>query len=266
MPRHAYVELDDVGEPFRAPPTPEVIELINQPFLPRSLARRSLFALASVIPVILVLWGFQRIDDLGTWNRRLFNTLSISSIALMSLFLGSVTQLLGTMIRWPLLASRAWSPRDVDRILGISDPTISIQLICHDIWPRRQYSKATATAFVYLLATIGGSLGVAILGLTYDLNDVDGINYPVMLTDWGTTAWLNGRDLPRTWRKWVVGTGVTSGVLIFPPPPPHCADKHEHIDQGDLAITQPLDWRQSLRPLTCPIRHLTFAITSADKG
>ncbi|KAM7205172.1 hypothetical protein V8F20_003309 [Naviculisporaceae sp. PSN 640] len=226
MGRYPDVEPDDVREPFKQSHTPEVIEATeisqSQPFLPNSVIRRWLFSLASVIPVCLVLWGFQQFDDLGTWNRRAFNTLSLCAIALMSLFLGSVTQLLGTMIRWPLLASRPWPPRDVDRILGLADPTTSIKLIWNDVWTRRQYSKATATASVYLFATVGASLGVAVLGLTYDLNDVDGVVYPAMLTDWGTPAWLNGDRLDHTWRRFAdfasIGLASVPTTLIMSDP------------------------------------------------
>jgi hypothetical protein len=41
----------------------------------------------------------------------------------------------------------------------------------------------------YLLFNIAGRLSVALFGLTFDINEVDGIEFPVMVTDWSKVDW-----------------------------------------------------------------------------
>jgi hypothetical protein len=55
----------------------------------------------------------------------------------------------------------------------------------------RKWSSTTVIVTIYLIINITGRLSIATLGLTYDLNELPGIEYPVKLTDWGTDAWFN---------------------------------------------------------------------------
>jgi hypothetical protein len=49
----------------------------------------------------------------------------------------------------------------------------------------------------YLLFNFAGRLSVALFGLTFDLNEVDGIEFPVMVADWGRVDWFeNDTALP----------------------------------------------------------------------
>ncbi|KAH6847530.1 hypothetical protein B0I37DRAFT_397674 [Chaetomium sp. MPI-CAGE-AT-0009] len=72
------------------------------------------FVASTVLCVILgvILYVFERMGVLETWERRGFNTLSILLSSLVSLSLGSLLGILGGMLRWPLLARTPASPRD----------------------------------------------------------------------------------------------------------------------------------------------------------
>jgi len=68
-------------------------------------------------------------------------------------------------------------------LLGIPNPTGSFRLIWHHTkgWC---WTTTTLVVAVYLTLTLAGRLGIAALGLAFDLNEIEGINYPVMVTDW----------------------------------------------------------------------------------
>jgi hypothetical protein len=70
-------------------------------------------ALMFNILIMVVLYLYARMDELNTWDRRVFNALTILLTSLMSLTLGSLLTVLGTMIRWPILARWNHTARDV---------------------------------------------------------------------------------------------------------------------------------------------------------
>ena len=43
----------------------------------------------------------------------------------------------------------------------------------------------------YLLVNIIGRLSVAVFGLTFDLNEQPGIEYPTRVTNWDTNDWFD---------------------------------------------------------------------------
>ncbi|KAK0711757.1 hypothetical protein B0H67DRAFT_491133 [Lasiosphaeris hirsuta] len=145
---------------------------------------------------MVILHAFSGRESLGTWDRRLFNALTILSSSLVSLSLGSLLGLLGAVLRWPLLARRSHTPRDVDLILGMPNPTGSLKLIVHACGRNGKWSVTTVIVLAYLVVNIIGRLSVAIFGLTYDLNEKAGVEYPVTLPDFGTRGWmqLDGPD------------------------------------------------------------------------
>lgn len=63
--------------------------------------------------LVLVLYMFKQKDKLGVWEKRWFNTLTILLSAIVSLLLGSLLGLLGSMLRWSLLAWEEHTPREV---------------------------------------------------------------------------------------------------------------------------------------------------------
>lgn len=52
----------------------------------------------------------------------------------------------------------------------------------------------TVVVFLYYIVTILSHVSVAGLGLTYELSEEDGIDFPVMMTDWSDLQWLAGRN------------------------------------------------------------------------
>lgn len=74
----------------------------------------------------------------------------------------------------------------------MSNPTGSLRLIWNHI-KGGKWNGTTWWVLVYLISNITSRLSVAWFGLTYDLNEIDGIEYPAMVSDWGTRDWFNLR-------------------------------------------------------------------------
>ncbi|EGS21200.1 uncharacterized protein CTHT_0030460 [Thermochaetoides thermophila DSM 1495] len=140
--------------------------------------------------VLDVLYVFSGWDHLKTWDRRLFNAITIMLSSLVSLSVGSLLSLLGATLRWPILASRPHTPREVDMILGMSCPSLAAKIIWHHCWRQKKLSRTTLIISIYLLVNIFGRLSVAIFGLTYNLNDTVLTEYPVMVNDFGFKDWI----------------------------------------------------------------------------
>lgn len=168
-----------------------------------------------MVLVLCTIYGFAGKNALTSDDRRWFNALAILFSALVSLSVGSLLNFLGAMIRWPLLAGRTHSTTDVspvsksfvrtsaeadrldnkvDLILGMSDPVGSFHLLWSHTKSLR-WTKITVVALLYLLFNIIGRLSVAGFGLTFDLNEVDGIEYPVKVTSWDTSRLANAPNL-----------------------------------------------------------------------
>ncbi|XP_014561713.1 hypothetical protein COCVIDRAFT_85780 [Bipolaris victoriae FI3] len=141
------------------------------------------------IAMTAVLYSFSLKGVLGRWERRWFSALAIFLSSLVSLSTGSLLGLLGSMIRWPLLARKLYTAVDVDLILGISNPTGAAKLIWIHTVHKRKWCVTTVTVLVYLLANIIGRLSVAAFGLTFDLNEEQRIEYPTSITNWNTKDW-----------------------------------------------------------------------------
>jgi hypothetical protein len=73
----------------------------------------------------------------------------------------------------------------------MANPTGALRLIWHHTVKDRKWTFTTTAVMIYLLTNIIGRLSVAAFGLTFDLNEQPGIEYPVMVTNWGTDAWFN---------------------------------------------------------------------------
>ncbi|KAL1841684.1 hypothetical protein VTJ49DRAFT_6723 [Mycothermus thermophilus] len=155
-----------------------------------SLAWRLVLSLLFSLLLLVVLYSYSGQDKLSTWDRRLFNTLTILFSSLASLSLGSLLGLLGAALRWPLLARRAHSPREVDLILGMQHPSVSLKLITYHCGRGRNMSVTTLVVLVYLIFNMAVRLSVAVFGLTYNLDENVYIDYPVMVTDFGSDEWL----------------------------------------------------------------------------
>jgi hypothetical protein len=155
---------------------------------------RSAAAVLFSVLITVVLYSFASRDSLTTWERRAFNTLTILFSSLVSLSLGSLLGLLGAALRWRLLARNTSTPRDVDLILGIHNPTGALKLIHHHVVSQGKCSTTTLIVTLYLLVNIVGRLSVAAFGLTYNLDENVGVEYPIAVTDFSGFPWMIERD------------------------------------------------------------------------
>ncbi|KAH7305308.1 hypothetical protein B0I35DRAFT_464917 [Stachybotrys elegans] len=139
--------------------------------------------------LITVLHSFARLGELGSWNRRLFNTLTILLTSLMSMSLGSLCTFLGAMIRWPLLAGKSHSASDADIVLRMHTLAGSATLIWRHFkaW---SLDKSTFVITAYLLLNVGVRFSVAGFGLTFELQETPGVNFPAMTPDWTSREWF----------------------------------------------------------------------------
>ncbi|KAL2265713.1 hypothetical protein VTJ83DRAFT_6813 [Remersonia thermophila] len=143
------------------------------------------------ILLMVVLYLYSQPDHLGPWGRRVFNTLAIHLSSLVSLSVGSLLGVLGSALRWPLLAWRAHSPREVDLILGMQNPSRSLELVFHQLRRDKKLSTTALVVLVYVAFNVAARLGVAAFGLVYDINENVEIEHPVMVTDFGSGEWLS---------------------------------------------------------------------------
>jgi hypothetical protein len=173
------------------------------------------------ILIMIIIHSYAERDSLGPRDRRIFNTLMLLLSALVSLSLGSLLGLLGAVIRWPLLARHSHTPRDVDLVLGMPNPTGSLKLVMHQCGRGGKWSKATTTVLVYLVMNIVGRLSVAIFGLTYDLNENAGIEYPVLYTDFVGPEWTRvespseNQDLGKSKSTQPLGMERVKGLIVL---------------------------------------------------
>ncbi|EMD96751.1 hypothetical protein COCC4DRAFT_62250 [Bipolaris maydis ATCC 48331] len=138
------------------------------------------------ITMIAVLHCFSLKGVLSRWEKRWFSALAILLSSMVSLSTGSLLGLLGSMIRWPLLARKLYTPVDADLILGIPNPTGAVKLIWIHTVQKQRWCVTTVIVMIYLLANITGRLSVAAFGLTFDLNKEPRIEYPIKIANWGT--------------------------------------------------------------------------------
>ncbi|KAK0707873.1 hypothetical protein B0H67DRAFT_648009 [Lasiosphaeris hirsuta] len=161
------------------------------------------FATAALtsIQIMALLYSFARRESLTTWERRAFNAFIILFSGLLSLTLGSLLGLLGSVLRWRILARVRTTPHDVDLILGMANPTGAFKVVWHHAVGRGKWSATSGIVLGYLVVNIIGRLSVAAFGLTYDLNENAGVEYPPKVTDFGSSNWVNGNDSVRNMRR-----------------------------------------------------------------
>jgi hypothetical protein len=70
-------------------------------------------ALLLSILIVVILYTFSKKGNLSRWEKRWFNVLTILFSSLVSLMVGSLLGVLGSMLRWQLLARKSHKPIDV---------------------------------------------------------------------------------------------------------------------------------------------------------
>ena len=99
--------------------------------------------------IVGLLYGFQEMATLDKWEKRAFNTLSILLVALFSICLGSLLEVLANTVRWPMLAKSKHASRDVSGIDPGPEPSarptvFTSALIAGNLDPRdRQPDQAS---------------------------------------------------------------------------------------------------------------------------
>ncbi|KAF8252106.1 hypothetical protein K440DRAFT_537548, partial [Wilcoxina mikolae CBS 423.85] len=137
----------------------------------------------TIILLIICLFSFSRIGDLDKWHQRGFNALPILLTGTMSICIGSLLGYLGLMIRWPILAGATHTAQDIDYILEMGSPTGALRLIVKNVSQSR-WTRTTSIVAMFFFVNIAGRLSVALFGLTFNLTDVPGVDYPIMVTNW----------------------------------------------------------------------------------
>ncbi|KAK4196908.1 hypothetical protein QBC40DRAFT_312485 [Triangularia verruculosa] len=167
--------------------------------------------------IIVTLWRFELMGVLDSWERREFNALNILLSAFVSLALGSLLTLLGNVLRWLLLHREATSPGDVDLILGIGGPTGSLRLLWEHTWHGKGWTKTTIIVLLYFIVSILARISVAGLGLTFELSEEDGVDYPVMATDWSNPGWITEPEPRQNMRRFVefAAVGLAASPISF---------------------------------------------------
>ncbi|PUU83791.1 hypothetical protein B9Z19DRAFT_1071646 [Tuber borchii] len=158
--------------------------------------------------LVICLWQFSGKGPLDKWQQRCFNTLSILLTGIASLGLGSLIGCLGSMLRWPLLARTMHKMQDVDLILGMAPPTGSLWLI----WGHLRKGGTSRTTWIvaaYLIINIFGRLSVAVFGLTYNMMDRTGIEYPILSTNWDSVSWAGYYNVSATFTPILYDPGVS---------------------------------------------------------
>jgi hypothetical protein len=103
----------------------------------------------------------------------------------------------------------------VDLILGIAKPTGTLTLIWHRIKRGKSLTTTTSIAILYLAINVIMRLSVALVGLTYSLNELPGVEYPVRMVDWGTDPQFHMSVADGITRAQASGFLSTSSTWIF---------------------------------------------------
>ena len=85
----------------------------------------------------------------------------------------------------------------------MAPPTGSLRLIWRHL--RKDGTSRTTWIFtVYLIINVFGRLSVAVFGLTYNMMDRTGIEYPILSTNWASISWTGHHGSPGTYPPGVV--------------------------------------------------------------
>ncbi|KAK5659835.1 hypothetical protein OQA88_13298 [Cercophora sp. LCS_1] len=156
-----------------------------------AIAWRFLLVILFAVSIVIVLHMYQQKGSLSSDDRRWFNALTLLFTALISLSVGSLLGLLGSMIRWPLLATRSHSPRDVDLVLGMPEATGTLRLLWFRSVSSEKWTVTTLVALLYLVINTLGRLSVASIGLAFDVNENVSAIQPIRLSDWNSSDWFD---------------------------------------------------------------------------
>jgi hypothetical protein len=135
-----------------------------------------------------VLRRYEQQGTLDVQQRRGFNAVALMMSTLMGFFLGSLFDLLGATMRWPLLARKLNPPEDSDLLLGIHDTAGAAKLLYAHA-RRGRWSGTTSMVLALFITSLFARFSVALVGLTFNMEDVDSS----VVNDW-SSGWLIPSD------------------------------------------------------------------------
>ena len=92
----------------------------------------------------------------------------------------------------------------------MAPPTGSLRLIWRHL---RKHGTSRTTWIVagYLMINVFGRLSVAVFGLTYNMMDRTGIEYPILSTNWDSISWAGYSSASTTFTPILYDPGASDG-------------------------------------------------------
>ena len=94
-------------------------------------------------------------------------------------------------------------------------PTGSLRLIWRHL-RKDGTSRTTWIVAAYLMINVFGRLSVAVFGLTYNMLDRTGIQYPIFSTNWASVSWINYVNPSETYNQNLYDSDVADGKETTP--------------------------------------------------
>ncbi|KAL7273041.1 hypothetical protein RUND412_004126 [Rhizina undulata] len=150
-----------------------------------------------------VMWYYQKRNVLSPQEKRMFNAISVGLGLGLGMNIISAFKAMADMMKWKILATSAYSAREIDLILGLAS-----------------YQKVTELAMIstgkplfffyaicWVLLGIGANIGVALIGLTYNQESDGALNTsPGIVNITNLNAFYNDTNvipdqLPQPWAQ-----------------------------------------------------------------
>ncbi|KAF8543372.1 hypothetical protein BDD12DRAFT_821043 [Trichophaea hybrida] len=122
--------------------------------------------------LLVVLFKFYENDGiLSQFEKRIFNGLYLGISLFIAINMVTSLKSMADMMKWSILAGGKWTAKEINLILDISSYQRAVQLL--GLWKRKPFRVLAILNWICL--GIGAQVGVAILGLTFNLESDDGI-------------------------------------------------------------------------------------------
>lgn len=131
---------------------------------------RWLMTMVLCASIYLVLWQYSSKTAMVTSKKKEFNALIVGLSILLSLNLASSLKHMAATLRWWLLSLKEWKPREVDLVLQSENISRMVRLLSVS----KRYSLR-AYVIIWVAINVAAQIGLATLGLTYNVNGADKI-------------------------------------------------------------------------------------------
>ncbi|KAF8417393.1 hypothetical protein EV426DRAFT_623297 [Tirmania nivea] len=138
-----------------------------------------------VIAMIMIcLHGAAQKEGLSEWEKRAFNFAIIMLSAILSLGIGYLLDQLGLLARGQVLASNPHTELSITYIIRGSMTSVAHLLSHHVLHRPRTFNRVTFIAAMYLAFSISARLSVALLGLTFNVDESLHIKESISISRW----------------------------------------------------------------------------------